>query len=97
MMVREMEERMPASEFFEWMMLEQIDPFGERRADIHAGLLSTLIANIYRAKNRRKYKLADFLLSFDEPKTAKRQTPEEMHARFLQVTKRQRELGRRGQ
>jgi len=40
---------MPASDFQECFIAEQLSPFGDRRADIQAGIIATTIANMFRA------------------------------------------------
>lgn len=40
---------MPASEFRECYIAEQLSPFGDRRADIQAGIIATTMANMFKA------------------------------------------------
>jgi len=83
----EMLARMPSSEFFEWMLLERLEPFGDRRGDVQVAMLASLIANIYRASGRSPYTMNDFLLKYETaaPKSAAL-TPEQLHAKFLKLT-----------
>lgn len=40
---------MPESEFQKLYIAEQLSPFGDRRADIQAGIIATTMANMFRA------------------------------------------------
>lgn len=82
-MVRsEMMERMPASEFVEWMVLEQIEPFGDRRADILAGIIAATVANVNRVKGQKPMAPEDFMIKWEKP-AAKVQSPNDQLARML--------------
>lgn len=79
---------MPASKFFEWMHLERIDPFGERRADIRAGIIASVIANCFRGKDRDPYTARDFMIPWDvavETVKVKQQSPEEQLSMMLMI------------
>jgi len=54
-------EKLTAAELAEWMAYYEIEPWGEERADIRQAITSALIANQYRGKNQRPYKVQDFL------------------------------------
>lgn len=56
---------MPAAEFYEWFVYEQIEPFGDRRADLLAGIISAVIANVNRSKNTKAYTVKDFMPNWD--------------------------------
>jgi hypothetical protein len=58
---------MPASEFAEAALYEQLEPFGDRRGDIQVAMLASVIANIYRDSRRRAqpYGINDFLLEWE--------------------------------
>lgn len=45
---REMLRRMDAQELNEWMAYEQIEPFGEERADLRSGISTAAIVNTLR-------------------------------------------------
>jgi Protein of unknown function (DUF4035) len=91
----EMMEVMPADEFFEWMILEQIEPFGDKRGDIQAGLIQQILANIFRDRTQHPepYELSIFLPKFCEQQEAstdkKPQTPEQQLAIFLAIQAKQ--------
>jgi predicted HD phosphohydrolase len=70
---------MPASEFFEFWLFYNMEPFGERRGDIQAGRISKTVADTFRDPNRKPYELDMFMPKFfDEP--VRQQTPEEQLA-----------------
>lgn len=56
-----------AKQFQEWYLYAQIEPFGEKRADLRMAATNALLANINRGKNQTPYKIEDFLFNF-EPK-----------------------------
>ncbi len=53
---------MPAPLLFEWMSYAAIEPFGETLADLRAGVLASLLANIHRdsKKQRQPFEPGDF-------------------------------------
>lgn len=76
MPVGELQQRMSAREFAEWIAYYQLDPFGEERADLRVATLTALTANIYKKKGKPDFKPQDFMPFL--PKEEK--TPEEMLA-----------------
>lgn len=53
--------RMSMEEFYHWMLLERVEPFGETAEYIRAGRLAALIANIHRdAKKHEAFTLRDW-------------------------------------
>lgn len=68
-------------EFAYWMAYFNIEPFGERLADIRMGTLAATMANIHRDSKRPAFEPADFLpwhkresrpVLFDDPKAQAR-------------------------
>lgn len=55
-------------ELTEWMVYYTIEPFGEERADLRAGIISSTVANVNRGKGGRTYKPQEFMPKFDKPK-----------------------------
>jgi hypothetical protein len=55
-----------SKELSELQVYEQVEPFGERRADIRTALVCQLLANINRSEKTKPFELEDFILSFDE-------------------------------
>ena len=52
-------------QFAEWMAYAKLEPFGEERADLRAGIVASTIANVNRGKNQKPYKPTDFMASFE--------------------------------
>ena len=72
--------RMSARELSEWMAYAQIEPFGEKRADLRSGIVASTMANIHRGK-RKPFKAEDFMPEFERQEKA----PEEMQAMLRQM------------
>ena len=73
---------MTAQEFGEWMALYELEPWGETRADIRAGVISSTIANVHRGKRTEAYKFTDFML-FQQKDEADQQQVETDPRAFL--------------
>lgn len=58
--MEELGTRMSAAEFGEWMALYQLEPWGEARADVAAGQVAALIANVHRGRDAPPFKTLDF-------------------------------------
>ncbi len=70
--------RMSGSEFQEWMIFDQIEPFGDRRADLLCGILGSLLANLHgRGKDDPAFTPDQFMPIFDEPKQEVQDTAEQ--------------------
>lgn len=63
---------MPEREFLEWQAYYRIEPFGEERADLRAGVVAATVANTSGTVKRgqRPYKASDFVLKFGEQSAA---------------------------
>ena len=72
-----------SAEFSEWLAFYSIDPFGEERADLRAGINSAVIANIHRGAGVKAFSATDFMPQFDRKETT--QTPEQMMAVMMAV------------
>jgi hypothetical protein len=80
---------MPASDFYEFMLYEQLEPFGDRRGDVQAGVIAATIANVNRSKSTDRYfKPTDFIPDW-EPKPVVQQTPEQIFNIMKIIQKRQ--------
>lgn len=77
MTVRELLSRMTAEEFVEWKAFYKVEPFGDYRADLRAGMMTAPLLNIQMAPAHRKWRAHHWVLNTDPPKP---QTPEEMKA-----------------
>jgi len=63
--VAELTRRMPERELSEWMAFAHLEPFGEARADLRAGIIASTIANVHRGKRSKAFKPEDFVPRFD--------------------------------
>ena len=70
--------RMPLSLFNRWAAYLRVEPRGEDRADLRAAIVACTMANAWRGKNQRAFRVEDFMPDFD--KTSREQSPEEMQA-----------------
>jgi hypothetical protein len=69
---REMMARMDSRELAEWEILyRKIMPFGPLRGDLQAGIIASLVANMFRdsKKHQDAYVPSDFVLKFGERKS----------------------------
>ncbi len=48
-------------ELTEWIAFDQVEPFGDRRGDLQAGVVAATVANVNRAKGARAYHVTDFV------------------------------------
>jgi len=79
--VRELLARTDSRELAEWQAYSQVEPFGEGRADLRAAEVAWTMANLWRGKNQKAYRLADFVLAAGpEPEDEEEMTPERMLA-----------------
>jgi len=61
MTVKEMLSRMDSRELAEWAAYYSVEPFGEERGDLRAGIVASVIANVNRGKNVKAYGPQDFM------------------------------------
>lgn len=64
---------MGGAELVEWVAYYELEPFGARRDNWHAGIIAALLANIHRAKGAKAVSPSDFLLE-DPGERAKKRT-----------------------
>jgi hypothetical protein len=55
---------MPWEAFQEWREYDRLEPFGEERGDLRAGIIASTIANANRGKKTKPFKPADFMPDF---------------------------------
>lgn len=67
MTVRELLCRIDSRELTEWMAYAMIEPFGEDRADLRAGIIASTFANVHRPNSQQAYVPADFMAYVDQP------------------------------
>lgn len=76
MTVTELLARIPAAELTDWAAYERLSgTLGPERADLHAGIIAAVIANVNRAKGGRRFRPADFIPTWDRPGAS---TPQQM-------------------
>lgn len=75
--VRELLARCTGAELTEWLAYYSLEPFGEERADLRAGIVASTIA---RANGSKSAKPSDFMPKFEE------QDPEDMKRVLERVT-----------
>ena len=57
----ELLEGITARELTEWMAYARLEPFGELRADLRAGIVAATTANVHRGRRQRPLKPEDFM------------------------------------
>lgn len=71
MTVRELLERIDSRELSEWIAYYELEPWGEERADLRAGIVAATVVNS-RPRDKRNpgktYKPEDFMPKFGETK-----------------------------
>jgi len=49
----------------EWLAYASLEPFGEDRADLRAGIIASTVANVNRGRSQRSLTPQDFMPDFD--------------------------------
>ncbi len=77
--------RMSHSEFYEAMLLEQLEPFGERGEYLRTGMICATIANVNRDPKKRAtaFTPEDFFPMLKNPAATPRQTTEQIAEAFM--------------
>jgi hypothetical protein len=70
---------MSSNEFAEWRAYDRINPFGERRADLRAGVVAAVVANANRGKRRKAFRPEDFMPTFEDQSTEAKTSDELLH------------------
>lgn len=65
-----------SKEMTEWVAFLELEPHGEERADLRAGIVASTYANANRKKGQKAFKPTDFMPKFG--KQQKEQTEEEL-------------------
>ena len=87
MTVSELLAKMPSSEFTEWAVIYSIDPWGETRADLRAGIIASTTANVHRGKGKKAYAADEFIPDFDKARRATgKQSMQEQIAKARMIT-----------
>lgn len=79
----EMLDRMSSHELSEWMAYANIEPFGEDRADLRAGTISSVIANTNRDPKKKAdpYEPIDFMPFAEKPEP----TPDQLAGKIARM------------
>lgn len=75
MSVAQAQEDIDSREFAGWLAYNEIDPFGEERADLRAGIIASVTANAF-GKRGSSHRPRDFMPDFD--RRSRQQTVMEM-------------------
>ena len=80
MTVRELLSTVDSRELAEWIAYHtHVEPIGEVRGDLRAGIVASTIANVNRKKHRAPFKAHDFMPYLKDTS----QTEEQMKSAFL--------------
>ena len=87
---------MSAREFAEWMAYAKLEPFGEERADLRAGIISSVIAAVNTPKGKRRPKPSDVMPQFEKQRPSEAELGQKIlgvFAMFPQAAPQQLDLG----
>ena len=56
-----MSEEISDAELYEWMAFYRLEPFGDERADVRAGMVCAVVHNVNRGKRGKAAKPTDFM------------------------------------
>jgi hypothetical protein len=76
--VKELLTRIDSHELTEWVAYDSIDPFGETRADIRQGYLTSAFYNANSKKGAKQLTPKDFIIGDTSKRRPSKQTPQEM-------------------
>ena len=82
--VRECKQNVDSREFTRWIAYYSINPFGEYRGDVQAGIIAATIANAnpYRGKNAKPLQPSDFFPKWDKKQEAKKEKRDPVKVEF---------------
>ena len=75
-----------SAELTEYMAYERLEPFGEARADLRAGIVASTVANHGMSPPRRPMRPLDFMPLVREPDAPIRPADPDQHAALLAKT-----------
>lgn len=70
----------PLATFYDWMEYAKRNPFGEERADLRTGIMTSSLVNIQLARGQRRTRPIDYMPLCRKHKKQARQAPMEMRA-----------------
>jgi hypothetical protein len=62
--------RIPSRLLTEWLAYAQLEPFGEERADLRAGIVAAAVVNVQRGRGAPAAKPSEFMPQFDADELA---------------------------
>lgn len=74
---------MSGEDLLEWQAYAALEPFGEERADLRAGIIAATVANGLAGGRGKRFEARDFMPQFDRP----RPTGAELGAKFALFAK----------
>lgn len=77
---------MSRAEFQEWMILEQVEPFGEAGDYFRAGIITANLLNVHLREGATPFKPSDFIPKIEPVKEPEAQTAEQQFA-FMMMLK----------
>ena len=79
--VKETKRDMGMGEFASWLAYYRLDPWGEDRGDLRAGIVASTIANVHAGRRGKPFTARDFMPEYGKAAASKKpQTWQEMHA-----------------
>lgn len=64
MSVKHCQQQVDSAEFVAWQAYSLLEPFGEERADLRAGIVAATLANVNRGRQTPPYRPRDFMPTF---------------------------------
>jgi hypothetical protein len=78
---RELLASLDSAELTFWMAFDRVDPFGQERGDLRAGMIAANYSNWKRSPNAERFKPSDFMWKYGGGETAiEEQTPDQVEA-----------------
>ena len=72
--VRELQHRVSAAEFAEYLAYFSVEPWPGERADINTGILASLLANIHKGSKQKYFEISDFRTDYWKQSTVAPET-----------------------
>ena len=81
--------RMPYRILRDWMAYAALEPFGEERADLRAGIVAATLANVHRGEKQKAFKPSDFMPKFGDAATPEHRqpTPEQLAQKVIAINR----------
>ena len=74
--------QLSSREFDEWMAYYGLEPFGELRGDLQAGIVASTMVNMLSGKDAKKLSPGDFVLFQQDQAEKKPRDAKELYAQF---------------